>query len=115
MIRFADDFVVLVRGTEAQAHAIKEQTAKFMAEQMRLTLSPEKTAITQPSSSSLTEAGLRLQRPDERGDELALTDVVVDFRSASRTGSHAGTTQVTGGNRPDRKRFSTRSTWLLPL
>jgi RNA-directed DNA polymerase len=46
MIRFADDFVVLVRGTEAQAHAIKTQTAEFMAEQMRLTLSPEKTAIT---------------------------------------------------------------------
>ena len=46
MIRFADDFVVLVRGTEAQAHAIKEQTAQFMREQMRLTLSPEKTAIT---------------------------------------------------------------------
>src|SRR3954463_4969569 len=46
MIRYADDFVVLVRGTEAQAHAIKEQTAVFMAEQMRLTLSPEKTAIT---------------------------------------------------------------------
>ena len=38
--------VVLVRGTEAQAHAIKKQTAEFMAEQMRLTLSPEKTAIT---------------------------------------------------------------------
>ena len=46
MIRFADDFVVLVRGTEAQARAIKEQTAEFMREQMRLTLSPEKTAIT---------------------------------------------------------------------
>ncbi len=46
MIRFADDFVVLVRGTEAQAHAIKKQTAEFMAEHMRLTLSPEKTAIT---------------------------------------------------------------------
>ena len=46
MIRFADDFVVLVRGTEAQAHAIKEQTAEFMAEQMRLTLSPEKTHVT---------------------------------------------------------------------
>jgi RNA-directed DNA polymerase len=46
MIRFADDFVVLVRGTEAQARALKEQTAEFMAEQMRLTLSPEKTAIT---------------------------------------------------------------------
>ena len=46
MIRFADDFVVLVRGTEAQARAIKEQTAKFMREHMRLVLSPEKTAIT---------------------------------------------------------------------
>jgi RNA-directed DNA polymerase len=46
MIRYADDFVVLVRGSEAHAHAIKEQTAAFMAEQMRLTLSPEKTAIT---------------------------------------------------------------------
>jgi hypothetical protein len=46
MIRYADDFVVLVRGTDAQAHAIKKQTAEFMREQMRLTLSPEKTAIT---------------------------------------------------------------------
>jgi RNA-directed DNA polymerase len=46
MIRFADDFVVLVRGTEAQAHQIKKQTTEFMAEQMRLTLSPEKTHIT---------------------------------------------------------------------
>ena len=46
MIRYADDFVVLVRGTEAQAQALKEHTAKFMREHMRLTLSPEKTAIT---------------------------------------------------------------------
>jgi RNA-directed DNA polymerase len=46
MVRFADDFVVLVRGTEAQARQIKNETAEFMAEQMRLTLSPEKTAIT---------------------------------------------------------------------
>ena len=38
--------MVLVRGTEAHAHALKEQTAGFMAKQMRLTLSPEKTAIT---------------------------------------------------------------------
>lgn len=46
MIRYADDFVVLVRGTEAQAHAIKERTAEFMRERMRLTLSPEKTSVT---------------------------------------------------------------------
>jgi RNA-directed DNA polymerase len=46
MIRYADDFVILVRGSEAQAQALKEQTAEFMRERMRLTLSPEKTRIT---------------------------------------------------------------------
>lgn len=46
MVRYSDDFVVLVRGTEAQAQALKEQTAEFMAEHMRLTLSPEKTHVT---------------------------------------------------------------------
>ena len=37
---------MLVRGTDAHAHAIKQQTAEFMAEHMRLTLSPEKTHVT---------------------------------------------------------------------
>lgn len=46
MIRYADDFVILVHGTEAHAQTIKEQTAEFMREHIRLTLSPEKTAIT---------------------------------------------------------------------
>ena len=38
--------MVLVRGTEAQAQALKEQTAEFMREHMRLVLSPEKTHVT---------------------------------------------------------------------
>ena len=46
LIRYADDFLVMVAGTRAQTEAIKKQTTEFMAEQMRLTLSPEKTAIT---------------------------------------------------------------------
>jgi RNA-directed DNA polymerase len=66
MIRYADDFVVLVRGTEAQAHAIKEQTAKFMAEQMRLTLSPEKTAITHVDDG-FDLLGFRVKRAPWRG------------------------------------------------
>ena len=32
MIRYADDFVILVRGTKAQAEALKQQTAGFMRE-----------------------------------------------------------------------------------
>jgi RNA-directed DNA polymerase len=46
LVRYADDFLVLVAGSHAQAEAIKEQTAEFMAEHLRLMLSPEKTAIT---------------------------------------------------------------------
>ncbi len=45
-VRYADDFVVIVKGTREQAQAIKEQTAKFMATRLRLTLSPEKTRVT---------------------------------------------------------------------
>jgi RNA-directed DNA polymerase len=46
LVRYADDFVVLVRGSESQAKVLKRQTAEFMREQLRLTLSPEKTRIT---------------------------------------------------------------------
>jgi len=46
VVRYADDFVVMVKGTREQAQAIKEQTAEFMKERLRLTLSPEKTCVT---------------------------------------------------------------------
>jgi len=69
MIRFADDFVVMVRGTEAQAHAIKEQTAEFMAEHMRLTLSPEKTATTHVDDG-FDLLGFRIVRHPSRSNKL---------------------------------------------
>lgn len=46
MIRYADDFVVLVHGTRAQAEAIKNEAAMLLQDQLRLKLSPEKTHIT---------------------------------------------------------------------
>ena len=68
MIRFADDFVVLVRGTEAQARAVKEQTAEFMREQMRLTLSPEKTHVTHVDDG-FDLLGFRIVRKPWRGNK----------------------------------------------
>ena len=65
MIRYADDFVILVRGTMAQAQALKEQTAEFMREQMRLTLSPEKTHITHVDDG-FDFLGFRIQRRPRR-------------------------------------------------
>jgi RNA-directed DNA polymerase len=68
MVRYADDFVVLVRGTEAQARALKEQTAKFMREHMRLTLSPEKTAVTHVDDG-FDLLGFRIKRRPWRKDK----------------------------------------------
>jgi RNA-directed DNA polymerase len=45
-IRYADDFVVLVAGNEDQARIEKEDLAAFLADELKLTLSPEKTRVT---------------------------------------------------------------------
>jgi RNA-directed DNA polymerase len=45
-IRYADDFVILVSGTAEQAEAEKRDVARFLHEELRLTLSPEKTHVT---------------------------------------------------------------------
>jgi group II intron reverse transcriptase/maturase len=45
-IRYADDFVVLVTGTEEQARREKEELARHLGESLKLTLSDEKTHVT---------------------------------------------------------------------
>lgn len=66
LVRYADDFVVMVRGTQAQAEAIKEETAVLMREQMRLTLSPEKTRITHVDEG-FDFLGLHIRRCPRQG------------------------------------------------
>jgi RNA-directed DNA polymerase len=46
LVRYADDFVVLIHGTEQDAQALREEIAVLVAEQLRMTLSVEKTHIT---------------------------------------------------------------------
>ena len=45
-IRYADDFVVLVTGSEEQARAEKETLRAFLQEELKLGLSEEKTHVT---------------------------------------------------------------------
>jgi RNA-directed DNA polymerase len=45
-IRYADDFVVLVNGTQEHAETIKKRLKKYLDEEMAMELSEEKTAIT---------------------------------------------------------------------
>lgn len=46
LIRFADDFVVMVHGTRADAEAEKAWLDAFLREELRLELHPEKTRVT---------------------------------------------------------------------
>lgn len=48
MVRYADDFVLLVVGTKAQAETEREDLTEFLWKEMRLELSEEKTLITRP-------------------------------------------------------------------
>jgi len=45
-VRYADDFVILVKGTREHAAAIKDVCANFLHEELKLTLNVEKTHIT---------------------------------------------------------------------
>ncbi len=57
-VRYADDFVVLMRGTKEEAEALKQQVATFIREQMQMTLSDDKTLIT-PATTGFDFLGVR--------------------------------------------------------
>ena len=44
--RYADDFVVIVKGTKAHAEAIREECRAFLEDGLKLTLNMDKTHIT---------------------------------------------------------------------
>ncbi|RAU96872.1 reverse transcriptase domain-containing protein [Paenibacillus sp. YN15] len=48
-IRYADDFIIGMIGSKADAEEIKEDIRKFLSEKLKLTLSVEKTKITHTS------------------------------------------------------------------
>jgi hypothetical protein len=45
-IRYADDFLLAVKGSREDCVAIKAELAQFLSQDLKLTLSPEKTLIT---------------------------------------------------------------------
>ncbi|WP_395292928.1 group II intron reverse transcriptase/maturase [Kitasatospora hibisci] len=67
LIRYADDWCLVVSGTRAHAEALKEEAAGVLAT-MGLRLSPEKTLITH-IDEGLDFLGWRIQRHRKRGTE----------------------------------------------
>ncbi|MEV6861818.1 group II intron reverse transcriptase/maturase, partial [Streptosporangium subroseum] len=65
LVRYADDWCLLVAGTEAHAEALREELAGVLS-MMGLRLSPEKTLITH-IDEGLDFLGWRIQRHRKRG------------------------------------------------
>jgi RNA-directed DNA polymerase len=92
LVRYADDFVVLVKGTEAHAEALWEETAAALAP-MGLRLSETKTRITHVDEG-FDFLGFRIRRAPKRGSgklyvytypsKQALASVKAKVRKATR-------------------------------
>jgi hypothetical protein len=68
-LRYADDFIVLCNGTKKQAEAMKEELSIFLHEELKLTLSMEKTKITH-ITDGFDFVGYHLSRSTGRSGNL---------------------------------------------
>ena len=72
LIRYADDFVLMVKGTREQAEALKEEVATVLAMELKLTLSPAKTLVTH-IDEGFDFLGFRIQRKTHNGKRVVYT------------------------------------------
>jgi RNA-directed DNA polymerase len=96
LVRYADDFVVLVSGTKAHAEAMREEVAAVLAP-MGLRLSEEKTTIAH-IDEGFDFLGFRIQRQTKRGSnkryvytwpsKKALSSIKAKIRALTRGGTN---------------------------
>jgi RNA-directed DNA polymerase len=78
IIRYADDFAVMVHGTQADALALSEEITEVLAP-MGLRLSAEKTRIVH-LSEGFSFLGFRIQRRQKRGTSKSYVYTFIDQR-----------------------------------
>jgi RNA-directed DNA polymerase len=96
LVRYADDFVVLVHGSRAHADALREEVAAVLAP-MGLRLSPAKTAVSH-IDEGFDFLGFRIQRRRKRGttkrvvytypSKKALAAIIGRVRALTRRTAH---------------------------
>ncbi|MGW0302580.1 group II intron maturase-specific domain-containing protein [Streptomyces anthocyanicus] len=73
LVRYADDFIVLVHGTRSEAEALKAEIGELLARKLKMTLSDEKTHITH-IDDGFVFLGFHIQRrPFGDGRRVVLT------------------------------------------
>lgn len=72
LIRYADDFVIVVRGTREQAEAVRNEAARVLRDELEMELSEEKTLVTHVDDG-FEFLGHRIKRIAWRKHKVAFT------------------------------------------
>jgi len=81
-IRYADDFVVMCNGTREEAEAMKRDIQNFLANELKLTLSDEKTKITHVNDG-FRFLGYDIQR-DVTGDGVRRVKLLIPQEAVAK-------------------------------
>jgi len=76
--RYADDFVVIVKGTKAQAMAIREECRLFLEGELKLTLNMEKTHVTHVNDGFIFLGHRIIRKRGPRGTMRPVTTIPRD-------------------------------------
>lgn len=76
--RYADDFVVIVKGTKAQAKAIRNECRTFLAGELKLTLNMEKTHVTHVNDGFIFLGHRIVRKRGPRGTMRPVTTIPKD-------------------------------------
>lgn len=74
-VRYADDFVLIVKGTRAQAQAIKDECRQFLDRELKLTLNVEKTRITHVNDGFVFLGHRIVRKQSSRGHRRPVTGI----------------------------------------
>lgn len=72
LVRYADDFVILVRGSREQAEAIRDEAARVLKSELKMELSEEKTLVTHVDQG-FDFLGHRIKRAPWKGKPVGWT------------------------------------------
>ncbi|MHC4093015.1 MAG: group II intron reverse transcriptase/maturase [Planctomycetota bacterium] len=76
--RYADDFVVIVKGTKAQAEAIREECRAFLEDELKLALNMDKTHITHVNDGFVFLGHRVIRKRGPRGTMRPVTTIPKD-------------------------------------
>jgi len=71
-VRYADDFLIGVNGSFERTRLLKEEISKFLEEELQLTMSWEKTKITNAKEEKLLFLGANIYRPSSRSGDTKI-------------------------------------------